>query len=509
MKITKIQVKNFGKFHNKTMELKSGINLVYGDNESGKTTLHTFLKGIFFGIRKLRGRGSGSKTDTYGHYEPWENASYYAGTVWFACGEKEFRLERDFNRLSPKAELVCETDGECLSIQEGDLSMLMGNISEVVYDNTISIGQLKSQTEGGLVTELRNYMANYQGSNDCDLNLIAARNYLVEKRKAQEAQLAQEEERKEQLKREIHSKIDYIIEETENLRQNIKEQESEYERVWRLEKRKRYVKKQNVQNRRWAVSRIAAIAVALLTCFGDFIVQSRIERTVMTVAAILIVAAILFWGRDKKRMDRPGGDSYTDENDNSEKIRWNIDSLKKSLREKEILLENYQQEYRDYSEDSPLIAKLQTEQEAITLAMNTMKEISTNMQERAGQEIQLRTSRILQELTEGKYGKIQIDADFQMSLDTGEHYVNIEQLSRGTIEQIYFSLRMAVSEILCKEEPLPILLDDVFAMYDDRRLGQVLKWLANQKRQVVLFTCHHREEELLDKMGIQVNKIHI
>lgn len=56
MKITKIQVKNFGKFHNKTMELKSGINLVYGDNESGKTTLHTFLKGIFFGIRKLRGR---------------------------------------------------------------------------------------------------------------------------------------------------------------------------------------------------------------------------------------------------------------------------------------------------------------------------------------------------------------------------------------------------------------------------------------------------------------------
>lgn len=109
--------------------------------------------------------------------------------MWFACGEKEFRLERDFNRLSPKAELVCEhTDGECLSIQEGDLSMLMGNISEVVYDNTISIGQLKSQTEGGLVTELRNYMANYQGSNDCDLNLIAARNYLVEKRKAQEAQ---------------------------------------------------------------------------------------------------------------------------------------------------------------------------------------------------------------------------------------------------------------------------------------------------------------------------------
>lgn len=39
-----------------------------------------------------------------------------------------------------------------------------------------------------------------------------------------------------------------------------------------------------------------------------------------------------------------------------------------------------------------------------------------------------------------------------MSLDTGEHYVNIEQLSRDTIEQVYFSLRMAVSEILCKEE---------------------------------------------------------
>ena len=49
MKITELILKNFGKFTNKQILLADGINIIYGENESGKTTLHTFLKGMLFG----------------------------------------------------------------------------------------------------------------------------------------------------------------------------------------------------------------------------------------------------------------------------------------------------------------------------------------------------------------------------------------------------------------------------------------------------------------------------
>ena len=52
MWIEKIQIKNFGKFHEKTIEFEPGLNIVYGANESGKTTRHNFLTGMLFGIEK-------------------------------------------------------------------------------------------------------------------------------------------------------------------------------------------------------------------------------------------------------------------------------------------------------------------------------------------------------------------------------------------------------------------------------------------------------------------------
>ena len=56
MKITELILKNFGKFTNKQILLSDGINIIYGENESGKTTLHTFLKGMLFGMERKRGR---------------------------------------------------------------------------------------------------------------------------------------------------------------------------------------------------------------------------------------------------------------------------------------------------------------------------------------------------------------------------------------------------------------------------------------------------------------------
>ena len=71
MLLTRLKLDYFGKFSGKELELKPGINLIYGENEAGKSTLHAFIKGILFGIERLRGGGE-VKEDTYTRYLPWE-----------------------------------------------------------------------------------------------------------------------------------------------------------------------------------------------------------------------------------------------------------------------------------------------------------------------------------------------------------------------------------------------------------------------------------------------------
>ena len=94
-----------------------------------------------------------------------------------------------------------------------------------------------------------------------------------------------------------------------------------------------------------------------------------------------------------------------------------------------------------------------------------------------------------------------------MTINTADRIVPLESLSRGTMEQIYFSLRMAAGELLCGKEPFPVILDDVFGMYDEDRLTSVLRWLEKEKRQVIISTCSKREMEILEKEQIEFHKI--
>ena len=62
MIIRKLNIKNFGKVHDKTLEFSPGINVLYGENESGKTTIHTFIKSMLFGLTRMRGKAARNDT---------------------------------------------------------------------------------------------------------------------------------------------------------------------------------------------------------------------------------------------------------------------------------------------------------------------------------------------------------------------------------------------------------------------------------------------------------------
>ncbi len=78
-----------------------------------------------------------------------------------------------------------------------------------------------------------------------------------------------------------------------------------------------------------------------------------------------------------------------------------------------------------------------------------------------------------------------------------------QALSRGTRDQLYLCLRLALAqEITDGQEPVPLLLDDPLVNFDDERLAATLAMLVElaDERQVVLFTCHRGQHELVRKM---------
>ena len=52
MKINKIKINSYGKLKEREIDLEEGINIIYGQNEAGKSTLINFILNTFYGISK-------------------------------------------------------------------------------------------------------------------------------------------------------------------------------------------------------------------------------------------------------------------------------------------------------------------------------------------------------------------------------------------------------------------------------------------------------------------------
>ena len=107
-------------------------------------------------------------------------------------------------------------------------------------------------------------------------------------------------------------------------------------------------------------------------------------------------------------------------------------------------------------------------------------------------------------LTAGKYSELGLSADLEISANVDGNTRSIEALSRGTRDAAYISLRMALVELICGDNPPPFTFDEGFSLLDDVRTKNMLTMLFAYTRnggQCLLFTCHKRETELLRGVG--------
>ena len=144
------------------------------------------------------------------------------------------------------------------------------------------------------------------------------------------------------------------------------------------------------------------------------------------------------------------------------------------------------------------IAELEETVAALELAQQTLSSATEHLQRRFAPRITDRARDLFARLTDGRYDRLNLTRE--LAVDTaaaGELTLHSAQWrSEGTVDQLYIALRLAVAEELTPEAPL--VLDDALARFDDKRLKNALSVLDETARcrQVILFTCQSRENEL-------------
>lgn len=616
MKFSELRLKNFGKFNNKVIKLEDGINLIYGENEAGKSTIHSFLNGMLFGIEKQRGRVS--KEDTYTKYQPWDNPAMYEGSLDLVYQDKRYRIFRRFYKENKEYKVTDITTGRELSIESMRGISFIDGLTEENYRNTISVSQLKARTDKELAEEVRNHITNLSLSKSNQVNVTEAINFLTAKKKKIDSnqtynkKLSLEEEVKKseqvegrmlQISAQIRQLVGQVkIEEANSSREELVKLDQYIEKYpGILEKYRIYLKlleqktklsnsyhdyennniillndskvdmKKDRDKPIFARYPFYLILSIIMIVWATFLKGTSGKNYLFMGMGIILIWGVYYVinrGHRKKETDLLLNNSTFEEqqrilksieeldlmieeeakviieygtricpftqldqnnmnaldkevNDLTRNLKKKREMEQKKVAENHLELERLKWELEILEEETNFYEKKTALEElkeqlkeekkeisAITLAIDTINHISANIHDDFGQKLNDMLSKWMREQTSGKYSEIKVDEKLTIKVACGDRFIDLEKLSIGTIEQVYLALRMSVNRLLFKEEKMPLLFDDTFALYDEKRLKATLEMLSRESdRQILIFTCHKREEELLHNLNISYNRI--
>lgn len=620
MKLLDLHIDGFGKFHDRTVAFEDGLNIVYGKNEAGKSTLHTFIRCMLFGLE--RGRGRASKNDCYSRNTPWENQSVYGGQLRVEQDGIVYRIERTFQKDQKSLTIINETEGREEAPTKAFLDKLLCGLNETSYSNTISIGQLKSATDGGMVAELRNYIANMNTSGSMALNITKATAYLKNRRKEFERQLVPEAARTyasllgeiRSIEKEISApEYENQLQAYQNMRTQVRSllTEKQEERQALLQKiasgrqvlaAAQFTSEESVikyRNETKAIfdeyqaekaaaekkSRSAAATVSFVfavvfglsaaVCYGlgmhnPFADQLGIRPSFLFYASLigcvitLFAAVSLFKEQKQLQKDlaagskilqeifsRHLGDAAISEDalqafqarmDEFVRLNQTLTRSEAAVQEKTAEITSLQQ--REVSCDDAIskqqrtqwelekkldhlthckdqvesLKRILTENErvreeitAIDLALDTMTELSASIRNSFGLYLNKTASDMIGGITGGIYSSMSVDENLNVFMNTRTKLVPIDQVSSGTMDQIYLALRLAAAQLIQSgHDQMPLIFDDSFVLYDDERLRTALKWLSKAyDGQIIIFTCHQREAQMMTANQIPYHMITI
>ena len=158
MKINRLHIAAVGGLKDVDLSFENGFNVVYGNNENGKTTIMNFIKMMFYGTE--RGSAVISK-NLRKKYTPWDNSAM-AGSIDFENDNRNYRIERSFGSSNSTDRVtLIDMDLGTRETVSADIGAKLFGLSSAAFERSIFIGQFgfpesNSAAEGEINSKLSN-----------------------------------------------------------------------------------------------------------------------------------------------------------------------------------------------------------------------------------------------------------------------------------------------------------------------------------------------------------------
>lgn len=598
MNIKNIKINSYGNLKDKEYSL-SKLNIIYGQNESGKTTLQNFILSMFFGIDKKKGKNPFSDEI---RYTPWQNDGIFSGKISYELDNKKyFEVYRDFNKKNPE---IYDESGKDISKDynidkrngstffEDQVGLDRDIVEKTVFakQNAIKIGQedqelliqkVSNIIESGdeetsfksAISSLNRQKLNEVGtekSKDRPINIAKSK---IEKYEAElkDIEFARDnkseienaiKDYEEQIKLAKNKKVTYekikkIVDENNLEQEKITAKESLIdENEIKINKIKEEIKnlnkkKNNKKDILWIVISI------IINILSIILIKNKIVNILIFLLIPIFIAKLIL--SNKKNSSTSLSEELKAIESNNEKIISDVEEQKHNLQVKnnnaktnliyangedikelfnsnidlaieknnknieELELDKHKSEL-DYKDIEPKMEKISHIEELLEIEKENLKKLEERQEDfdiakelltRAYNEMKKNITpkfnndfeEYIKVFTDNKYKRVLINEKILVELNNGQ-FVDIEQLSYGTIQEIYLALRLAMIKELSNEN-LPIILDEPFAYFDDKRIQNVMNSLSQLDSQIIIFTCTNREKSIIDNMNLEYNYIEI
>ncbi len=569
MYLTKLLLKEFGKFHNKEISLKPGINVISGEPGSGKTTISDFLTAMIYGISMKQ--GISRRRSDYEVRKP-ENRSGYSGSAYIKKDGTNYLVERSFLSGAKSTSVLDVGSGREVRLERPDT--LVGTLVETgrnTYRDTKVIRSSKDDESAAKAAEnLQKYLNNITLTGSASVDKKKAVDYL-------------QKEKQQHLPKPLIRRLDELtakIEEYDDVDEKINDIDAELKKldeefVIEAEKHKR-VARRLVENEDGSVtyendesvdSKInkltelresyspilgeeekkpekftdkipVILGTGLLTIFVIAAIVYLLPFDIMVKRLFVIITAvyvcfIIFDGmRIKGYFDSeddvttPDDEEFKkvleelkDENEKQEEIEFDMTFAREYQEKKDVLKEKEKIQLDRRAERAKLKkefndvfkkkSELEDEIKAIDFAIARINSISDKYKKAAYSGFLQHVSDMIPGLTGGKYTEIDFDERGNIIVDGVEGKSMLDTLGRRDIDRIAMAVRLAAAKHLA-EEALPLVIDGTGEVKSEESLRAFINYLIKMnEEQIIIMTDDTRLHGVLVESGVSANLVQL
>ncbi len=553
MIITELNIAHYGKMKDRRIELRPGTNVITGDNETGKTTIASFIKAMLYGLKET--------DEEYRHFFPREYAGAFGGSMSLVDADGAYVIRREFS-----------AGKQTLAVFEGDvpaedpqalLDKILGGVSRETFEATGFVSQDSYAEDGFKYRPTAEKEAAAAQEKAVREEYRKAKDVLLEKRQVTEGKRdpelnvnvlrvrdALEENQSElaritdQLKttsetktaRETALKEEEALVEKKNAEREAKlKQDADDANALYLRFKKEHEAVANKKNTLGTLFLVLGILAAFGTAY--FVISYRIysidharflyAAIAAGVSLVVLVLGIVFTILTYKQRRRAEKElaEHTKYQENAEKTAEaykhyleNRAEMDDAVSEKERRLsdiealkateENYEKALKALSEAGEKLTEenriltvkeeedraLQKELKAIDIAVATFDRLGSLNEEEGITPLTREATENFGAFVQADRGAIKVANGIgTVEMENGSYLFS--QLSTGTRHAVLLALRVAALSEADRDKRLPLILDDVFSNLDLKRMEQVLSALRKTGRQVILMSCQQREKQ--------------